>query len=124
MRADGHAATQGRCNACQRLFFIAFPERRRCNHTQPCAMGCGNNTRRPSGICRVCSGLKPLKGYKWSGNPEHCPTCGGLPWRRGENQHGERVADTCPKCGLPWEPEPVLPIEAHLRGTSNIVERV
>lgn len=87
------------------------------NRQRKCSI-CERLTRNADRICDECAGRN-----KWDGDPEECPACSGLPWRRGENQHGERIADTCPKCGLPWEPEPVLPIEAHLRGVSNIVER-
>jgi len=116
-----YAVVQGRC----REFHAKRPTlSKRHNHPVPCSK-CGAGTHRKSGVCRACDGLEPRgKRAPWNGNPETCPLCEGLPWRRGENQHGERVADTCPKCGLPWEPEPVLPIEVHLRGASNIVERV
>lgn len=115
------AISHGRCRECHTKH---TDRSRRHSHPVPCSK-CGAGTHRRSGICRACDGLAPRgKRPAWNGNPETCPICEGLPWRRGENRDGERVTDVCRTCGLPWEPEETMPLLAHLRGQSNLMERV
>lgn len=71
---------------------------------------CLRPTRNLDRLCDECAGRA-----RWTGDPEECPRCAGLPWRRGENEYGRRVADHCPACGLPYEPEGELRVEMFAR---------
>lgn len=75
-----------------------------------CSM-CGTKTRSDSGLCTECSGeVSRGRGKFNPSNPNSCPRCSGLPWRR-----GEKAGDVCAVCGLAWEPEEMPPTEFYLR---------
>lgn len=75
-----------------------------------CSM-CGTKTRGASGLCAECSGeVNRGRGEFRASNPNSCPRCSGLPWRR-----GAAPGDVCPVCSLPWEPEEMPPLEAYMR---------
>lgn len=76
---------------------------------KPCSV-CGARTRGVDGVCARCSEEVSSGRVRFiPEKPETCPSCAGLPWRR-----GEKVGDVCAVCGLAWESEELPPLAYYL----------
>lgn len=112
LATSGKASVSTRCRKCHAVYMESHPELRRLPK-RPCSQ-CGKDTRRESGICSECENGKLSSSSERirfvPEKPETCPSCAGLPWRR-----GERSGDTCRVCGLQWESEELPPLAYYLR---------
>lgn len=112
----GKRCTSMRCVECAKVYRRASGVAANiAAYGPPVCTGCGRGVRLSNRkrICRDCALMKAntaKRSSKTIRDPEHCPLCEGLPWRRGEDADGNRVADTCRVCGLPWEPEPMATV--------------